>query len=258
MTGDITIPVWFGMVILISIPLIGLATRTWLVSRIEGAVKTGFEKQLETHKNELLLTAEAARFDYQRKIQDFELFTTKKHIANAKLYRGLLEAHGRVTDLLPKSIQYAPSFEDFNEKDLEAFLGEQKFPSAKQEEVLRIFRDDKGRAVEAYLEYRATLQSWKAHKAHERATRYFVFNALYLSPRTTELAEKLLLAMRGALIDIQLEGAENVSAALASMRQVTTDLKDLRQEMQRELTAGYYSSGRTEIQTPTDADQTVT
>ena len=240
--GEITIPAWFGLILVVGLPALVVAGRTWIVSRVEGAVKTGFEKQLESHKNELLLIAEATRFDYQRRFQDFALFVAKKHDANARLYRSLLEAEGRVSDLLPQSFQYSPTFDDFDETDLENFLKEQEYPSAKRKEIVDLFRTSKSRAVEAFLEYRDTVKRFKAQKARDRATRYYLFNALYLSKDVTELGEKVLLAFQRTILDAQMPGNENMARALVTMQAVRADLKQLREEMQRELAAGYYSS----------------
>lgn len=239
--GDITIPAWLGLVLMVGLPVLVLASRTWIVSRVEGAVKSSFAKQLESHKSELLLTAEAARFDYQRRFQDFALFVAKKHEANARLYRSLLETEGRVSDLLPQSFQYSPTFDDFNESDLENFLKEQEYPSAKCEEIIGLFRTSRSQAVEAFLEYRDTVRRWKAQKSKDRATRYYLFNALYLSQEVAGLCEKVLIAFQRIILDAQTPGSQHMARALIAMQESSADLKQLRGAMQNELAAGYYS-----------------
>jgi hypothetical protein len=154
----------------------------------------------------------------------------KKHNAYARLYRTLLEAEGRVGDLLPQTFQYFPTFDDFDETDLENFLKEQQYPSAKRKEIVELFRTSNSRAVEVFLEYRDTVRRWKAQKATDRATRYYLFNALYLSKYAIELGEKVLLAFQRTNLDAQMPGNENMARALVTMQGVRADLRQLREE----------------------------
>jgi hypothetical protein len=108
MSSSITIPGWLVIVLALGLPLVTLAGRTWIVAWLEGKVKSTFDRQLATHKNELQLVTEATRFDYQRRIQDFSLFTERKHAVNARLYRYLLEAEGQAAAILPKGGSLTP------------------------------------------------------------------------------------------------------------------------------------------------------
>ena len=52
-------------------------------------IENKFDEQLETYKHDLSLITENARFDYQRKIQDFNLYTIKKHERYVEIHKGI-------------------------------------------------------------------------------------------------------------------------------------------------------------------------
>jgi hypothetical protein len=125
---------------------------------------------------------------------------------------------------------------------LNEFLKGEGFPSGKRSEIVELFRKSTSGAIEAFLAYRQDVRRWKAQKARDRATRYFLFNALYLSDGVTEAAERVLLALQGVIVDAQLGQNEATAQALLAMQDIHSDLKGVRMTMQTELAAGYYSS----------------
>jgi len=56
-----------------------------------GKIDFNFNKKLAEFNNQLQISTESARFDFQRKIQDFNLYTVKKHEKYIKLYELVLE-----------------------------------------------------------------------------------------------------------------------------------------------------------------------
>lgn len=55
-----------------------------------------FREKITLFKHQLDLTAEAEKFNYQRKIQDFSLYTTKKHEKYIKIYEFALETKSKI------------------------------------------------------------------------------------------------------------------------------------------------------------------
>jgi hypothetical protein len=92
---------WLGIIgisSLSSLTIVGLgffAFRKYIGSQIEHL----FGKRLEDHKHQLNMITETAKFDFQRKIHDFTLYTTKKHEAYAELNNALQDVAGKICDL---------------------------------------------------------------------------------------------------------------------------------------------------------------
>jgi hypothetical protein len=69
--------------------------RKYIGSQIEHI----FGKKLEEHKQKLNVMTEEARFYFQRKIQDFTLYATKRHEGYTKLHTLLQDATSKIRDL---------------------------------------------------------------------------------------------------------------------------------------------------------------
>lgn len=68
-------------------------------SYFKNLVDQFFKKELAHYQYELNLITEEKKFDYQRKIQDFNLYTSKKHESYQELYRLVVTAKHKIIDL---------------------------------------------------------------------------------------------------------------------------------------------------------------
>jgi hypothetical protein len=83
---EIVVPSWLPLVLLGALTVGALWLRTWITARAQAGVKAAFDKELETHKQELQQLGEANKFELQRILQEFRLFATKKHEVYAALW----------------------------------------------------------------------------------------------------------------------------------------------------------------------------
>ncbi|ANC77191.1 hypothetical protein ABE65_010405 [Fictibacillus phosphorivorans] len=63
---------------------------------IKSKINSYFSTALENHKHDLSLIAEHTRFDYQRKIHDFGLYSSKRHEYYPELYGLILRMHRNI------------------------------------------------------------------------------------------------------------------------------------------------------------------
>jgi len=68
-------------------------------SYFKNLVDQFFKKELAHYQYELNLITEEKKFDYQRKIQDFNLYTSKRHESYQELYRLVVTAKHKIIDL---------------------------------------------------------------------------------------------------------------------------------------------------------------
>ncbi|MDR3593054.1 MAG: hypothetical protein P4N41_25620 [Negativicutes bacterium] len=104
-----------------------------------------FTKMLETYKRNLQDINEKTKFDYQRKLMDFNLYTTKKHEHYIALYEALRKAHGTVMHLA-SPLRERASYDWFNETDIEKHLNELCLPKGKAEELLNNWKSNQKEA----------------------------------------------------------------------------------------------------------------
>lgn len=142
-------------------------------------IEYDFAKRLAHFKYELDSAAEQSRFDYHRRLQDFNLYTCKKHEAYIELHRLLLRADGSVSGLV--GVRQELTYEEFDRGDIERVLRDRQIPNGKIEEILQQWDDNPKTAVENMTEYFRVLEFQQARRAISDAQNYFWLNNLYLS-----------------------------------------------------------------------------
>ena len=89
-----------------------------LKNYIKNITKNHFDKNIENHKQELTKELKEVEVNYQRKMEDFSLYTQKRHGVYANLYKHLNEAVNKMLYATSSLRQYPlpqapqPDFED--------------------------------------------------------------------------------------------------------------------------------------------------
>lgn len=83
-----------------SIAVPALVTSGIIHFYIKHRIKTELNKEVETHIAELTQIRDREAFNYQRKIHDFTLYSTKRHDIYIQIYKSLLDAKSKVFSLI--------------------------------------------------------------------------------------------------------------------------------------------------------------
>lgn len=164
---------------------------TWIQERVRAGIQAGFDKQLESHKHDLQLVADTARYEHERRVHALNQFFDTRQEVYARLYRLLLVADGNIRSLFG-GIRYHPTFEEYDASDLEALLVNREFPSGKRREIAEAFAVDRVRALELYVAYSLIKERDVATRSFQRAQNYFLSNSLFLSRDVDAAAEQIL------------------------------------------------------------------
>ena len=168
----LTNPVFYLVLLLVA----GLA-RLYLKRLITAGVSHQFALRLEDHKQSLRLAAEAARYDYEHRLSQINLYATNRHAAAVEVYRALRVAHGRCVNL--RGIRQDLTFEEFNESDLADYMLSYQVPTGKMEEILGRLRIDRADAIEDMRKYLQMLDVQEAQNELGRAKNISYLNELY-------------------------------------------------------------------------------
>lgn len=167
--------------------------RVYIERRLRRGVDARFDEKLEEHKHALSLLTEQARFDFQRRLADFNLFAERKHVAAAKLWEAARIAHGYVVGLY--GVNSELTFEEFNAEDMRAHLDGLGVPKGKQDEVLGGWASDRKAAVARLRPYLAMLRYLEAERKLKEAQNTAYLNELYFPDdviqATTDLFKEL-------------------------------------------------------------------
>ncbi|ARU61867.1 hypothetical protein CBW65_13125 [Tumebacillus avium] len=158
---------------------------------IRNKIKNLFDKNLESHRHTLMLITEETKFDFQRRIQDFSLFTSKKHEAYQELYKLILIANGKVLSF-SGGFKSELSFEEFSKEDLEKYMTDKKVVSGKMKYLLEMLESNRRKAIKEMKEYILMIDFQKAWHSINEARNLLLINELYLSDEVSKSSKDVL------------------------------------------------------------------
>ena len=209
----------------------------------------GFNKKLEEFKNQLLISTESAKFNFQRKIQDFNLYTVKKHEHYVKLYELILITESRITSIYGfKSI---PTYEEYNQKDLREVMVNNNFPDGKINEIFEVW-EKKGKedALDKLKKFMRLVEMQKANNSFWDAKNHYSISKLYLSKAVNKKLHATLGSLGSLLAHYQTLEEMSFEAQQESMdftkkgnkirNSIKPQIDELTYELKKELSIGYY------------------
>jgi hypothetical protein len=179
-----------------------------------------FQEKITFFKHQLDLSTEAEKFNYQRKIQDFNLYTVKKHENYIRLYELLLEAESRILGIYGFKTEL--SYQEHNEADFRRIMKEEKFPEGKIEEIFSIWENrGKEDAIKEMKKFFRLIEIKKADNSFWTLKNHYMLSKLYLSD-TIETKFDSFLSSLGSL----LANYETVEQMPFEVRKEAKDLID--------------------------------
>ncbi|KGE17552.1 hypothetical protein [Paenibacillus wynnii] len=142
-------------------------------------IKSKGEKSLENHKQKLNVHTENLKFDLQKKIHDYSLYSVKRHEIYPQLFKLLLIAEGNIRSLF--GFRRVLTFEEFNKADIKIFMEGREVVEGKQELILSLWDNQKNNAIEELKAYLKVLDIQDARKSLVEAKNYLLFSELFLS-----------------------------------------------------------------------------
>jgi len=137
-----------------------------------------FDKQLENHRHDLTLVADAVRARHQRLLQNSAIVAERKHAVCRRLFHLLHGAMGKVVHLYGATQERA--FDAYNLGDLDQYMTGKRFPGKIKEAILEQWENDRKWALERIRVTTRHAEIEEAEAAFTKAWNYFLGNALYL------------------------------------------------------------------------------
>jgi hypothetical protein len=156
-------------------------TAAWLLGKswIQERVAFAFKQEIETHKHELQLLTEQARFQYSQKLTELNLYAVRKDAASALVYAAMRRAHGYLAGL--RGLQVGLSFVEFNADDLTRHMTERQVPNGMQESILEEWKADRAKGIEKLRGYLRMADVQRAERMFNEAKNAMYENELYFS-----------------------------------------------------------------------------
>lgn len=217
---------------------------------IKKSIDHGLSKNLEKYKQDLKDISENKKFDYQRKLTDFNLYTTKKHESYIKLYDALSNANSSII-YLTSPLRERDSYDWCNREDIVDHLKKLNLPKGKTDEILETWDNDKESAkneIRRCVTLKEELDTDNSVFALKKA--YFDAQ-LYLSSELLKSIDHLIKNYFSLSLDAKSEYRDslppkerkewrgNIKSTLEETQKSYTRILDL---MRIELSVGYYKS----------------
>lgn len=216
-----------------------------IMTLIHSRVEHKYQKAIETYKHELNTINEQLKFNYQRWITDFSLFTQKKHEAYAELYRLILIADGSLEGLY--GFRQVPSFEEYTRADMEKHLINQHIVEGFIPQLLEGWETSREKCIRKILEYQTMIDFQKADKARTDASNYYLLNSVYFSEAIEEIVSELLKLLghqyvidRQSLIEHYSDETGHAERKTIKERKPVL-ISKLKATIRSEMSAGYYT-----------------
>ncbi|MDZ5712796.1 hypothetical protein [Jeotgalibacillus haloalkalitolerans] len=197
-------------------------------------------RNIEAFKSNLL-------FDSQRKVHDFQLFTTKKHETYPRLYGLLYKSTDSILNVTSWFQEY-PSFVEYSKTDLENYLSKHELLEVDKNRILSLWETDKQKMQK---ELHTLIQNEKFYEADQLridAYRLFSESLLYQSEDVKKIGEEIVKKQRELLLDhdwyrqeVEPKERKEIRNKIKVHKDTLDKLrKELLETMKTELTVGYY------------------
>lgn len=234
--------------ILITFPIV-VAT-VWLGIKFyaKNIVGNHFKKKLEDHKSELQNITEFNKFDLQRKLSDFNLYTVKKHDIYVELFDLFMRADGHTGGLM--GYRSVPDYKKYTAKQLEYSLEKLGFPAHDIEEFTTNWDEEKDYKFEKLKAYIQRYEISSARNIIIEAKNKFLLSRLYISTEVDEILSALSSTLNLYVLDVEFLLEENLDAVDRIVIRESKDtnekiiiesLTKLKEQMQKEISIGYYT-----------------
>jgi len=156
-------------------------------------------KALEKYKSELNNLNSLFKFEIDKNLVDFKLYSSKKHEVYTQVYKQLLEAKSYTFDLVDEfKIIQSLTFEDYNVNDLIEYLKNNHVPEGQINNFVNEFEmvcnkesmKELARKIDNYL--RSIIHIQKIENSFSDLRRQFYLNALFFPDKTYNELEKYI------------------------------------------------------------------
>ncbi len=164
------------------------------LSRFQHALDT----KLEDHKSALQRVASETQFDYQRRIQDFNLYTSRKHEIYPEVYKKIFEAESNLLQIY--GVKYYPDFNQWSISEIEQNLSEFHVPQGHLTRIIQMWNTNKQNAIQELIKIYNEIEKNRAYNSFDAAKNTWLLSSLYLSKIANKLCEILFQKLASYMV----------------------------------------------------------
>lgn len=234
------------------IPTLFIGISTFFIKKyLEKRLSHSFDQKLKDHEQNLSFIAETQKFDFQRRIQDFGLYTQKKHEVYLEMNRLAFKALGSIGGLM--GFRTELTYEEYSWDDLLRIMKRDKFPDGKIEDIHTSFLEEREEGIQKMKSFYRLIEFQESENSYLEFQDFYRLNKIYLSDDVESNTENILLNLNETLSNRKVSFNFHTGKYDRTSSELTVNSHKTQQKakslieeqiriMRKELSIGYYSS----------------
>lgn len=219
--------------------IVGSGLTVFILRRFaDNWIKHFFDTKLADHQAVLARVSDSERYNYQRLIHDFSLYSSKKHDVYPELYKLILTANGHIVGLM--GFGYMPDFDKFKKEDVEAYLSTRTLLPSRQKSITDMWNIDQNTAINELRYLLRSIETGTARSKWFEARGFFFSSSLFLSEQVSEQVEKVFLLLNEYLVHVEIPGTQRGSFFRDKGEEISRAMEELKKLMKLELSIADY------------------
>lgn len=229
----------------LSVVAVSALTGAILVARAtkkaEAIAGKAVAKELEAHKVQLQIGADAARLDIQRQLHDFTLYSSRRMDAYEKVYRSVIRAEGAAGANIGKVFErdYSRASADQIRSEFAQF----NLPREELDDLISLWNQDRKRAIVLFEQLKMRVLLGRAERLYSEAVNRRLLDDLYLSSAVSSALDKAMPEIWRLISALRYPDLFQDEAPVLLKHRAAAAVIDVRNAMQQDLARGDY--GRT-------------
>ncbi len=229
-----------GLTLATGVVLIALiVTLGWqyLKTSVEKRAIAAIDRELDAHRQQLQLSADSVRLDFQRRLADFGLYNEQRHRCYRRLFRRALEAEGALGSQVGGFI--ATDFSNATKDQVAEILERAGTAGEVRDAILGVWEEDRSAADRLLDDALRRARELRAHQSFQRFKNELLVSDLYVSQTVRESLIRLNLVLASLSAHIMVPDDSGVRP-FELKQQASMMTAELRIAMANDLSRGDY------------------
>jgi hypothetical protein len=230
----------YGLVVTITtLGIAALVTLGWqfLKASVERRATAAIDRELDAYRTKLQLSADAVRFDFQRRMADFDLYNSQRHRLYRRIFRRALEAEGAFAGLIGGFL--GNDYSRADKSQIAMLLGSLRTPGEVRDEILVHWDQDRNHANRKLDQAIRKSREAEANHFLQQFKNDMLLGDIYVS-KEVRLALGQLNEVLAKMSAYAFSPADTETSPFELKTQAATRVTDLREAMARDLSRGDY------------------
>lgn len=211
---------------------------------IKGGIGFYYSRKLEDFKKDLSTLLEYEKFDFQRRIHDFSLYSSQRHIVYPELYKLIITTFNNI-----RYSNYCPVTNEktMRESYLVNLLREKRYKEEQIEKYLIMWRENPTSVFDILEDVFIRKDAAEISKGNEKLFEYFNLNELFLSDKLSQIVDETVANLTQLSAEVPhilfYNNSHDLELTEAMIREINNQVQHIKSIIKDELSIADYQKG---------------